>query len=87
LVDFTFGILYLFCVLRVGVYGILGAGWSSNSKYALLGAIRSVAQTISYEVRLALILIRIVFLVMRYDFLSFKAYRIIIITFFPLFFC
>nr|YP_010586944.1 NADH dehydrogenase subunit 1 [Asychis amphiglyptus]UZZ45812.1 NADH dehydrogenase subunit 1 [Asychis amphiglyptus] len=52
-----FGLLLFLCVSSLNVYTILGAGWSSNSKYALLGAVRGVAQTISYEVSMALILI------------------------------
>jgi len=54
----SFGALYFLCVSRINVYSTFIAGWSSNSKYALLGAIRGVAQTISYEVRISLILIR-----------------------------
>ena len=52
-----FGILYFLCVSRTSVYSTFLAGWCSNSKYALLGALRGVAQTISYEVRITLILI------------------------------
>ena len=50
-------IIFLYIILRINVYPVLISGWASNSKYALLGALRSVAQTVSYEVRLALILI------------------------------
>lgn len=53
----TFGALYFLCVRRINVYSTFIAGWCSNSKYALLGALRGVAQTISYEVRITLILI------------------------------
>ena len=53
----TFGALFFLCVSRLNVYTTLGAGWASNSKYSLLGALRWVAQTISYEVRIALILL------------------------------
>lgn len=52
-----FGILYFLCVSRINVYPTFIAGWCSNSKYALFGRLRGVAQTISYEVRIALILI------------------------------
>jgi len=71
----------------MGVYRILGAGWSSNSKYALLGGLRSVAQTISYEVRLAIIFISYIIIVIRYDLDSFGKYRIILIMFYPLLIC
>nr|YP_010236202.1 NADH dehydrogenase subunit 1 [Melinna cristata]QTD82976.1 NADH dehydrogenase subunit 1 [Melinna cristata] len=52
-----FGALLFLCISSLSVYTTLGAGWSSNSKYALLGALRGVAQTISYEVSMALILL------------------------------
>lgn len=52
-----FGVLIFLAVSSLNVYITLAAGWASNSKYALLGALRGVAQTISYEVRLALILL------------------------------
>lgn len=51
------GILFFLCVSRINVYPVFTAGWCSNSKYALLGSLRGVAQTISYEVSIALILI------------------------------
>ncbi len=54
----NFGILAFLCISRLNVYITLSAGWSSNSKYALLGALRRVAQTISYEVSISLILLR-----------------------------
>jgi NADH-ubiquinone oxidoreductase chain 1 len=59
----------------MGVYSIMVAGWSSNSNYALLGALRAVAQTISYEVRLALILLSLIFLVGGYNFFSFVFFQ------------
>ena len=57
--DINVGILYLFAISSLGVYGIIMAGWSSNSKYAFLGALRSAAQMISYEVSIGFILISV----------------------------
>lgn len=55
--SLSFSIVFIYIILRINVYPVLFSGWSSNSKYALLGRLRSIAQTVSYEVRLALILI------------------------------
>jgi len=57
LADLNLGILYLFAVSSLGVYGIITSGWSSNSKYAFLGSLRSTAQMISYEVSIGLVII------------------------------
>lgn len=57
LAEFNLGILYLFAFSSLGVYGIIMSGWSSNSKYAFLGALRSTAQMVSYEVSIGFILI------------------------------
>nr|WAR51079.1 NADH dehydrogenase subunit 1 [Crocidura leucodon]WAR51092.1 NADH dehydrogenase subunit 1 [Crocidura leucodon]WAR51105.1 NADH dehydrogenase subunit 1 [Crocidura leucodon]WAR51118.1 NADH dehydrogenase subunit 1 [Crocidura leucodon]WAR51131.1 NADH dehydrogenase subunit 1 [Crocidura leucodon] len=57
LINMNLGILFLLAVSSLSVYSILWSGWSSNSKYALIGALRAVAQTISYEVTLAIILL------------------------------
>nr|YP_008802545.1 NADH dehydrogenase subunit 1 [Monomastix sp. OKE-1]AGZ90198.1 NADH dehydrogenase subunit 1 [Monomastix sp. OKE-1] len=59
LADLNVGILYLFAISSLGVYGIITAGWSSNSKYAFLGSLRSAAQMVSYEVSIGLILITV----------------------------
>nr|WNH21738.1 NADH dehydrogenase subunit 1 [Stathmonotus stahli] len=56
-VDLNLGVLFVLAISSLAVYSILGSGWASNSKYALIGALRAVAQTISYEVSLGLILI------------------------------
>nr|YP_010389657.1 NADH dehydrogenase subunit 1 [Inegocia japonica]UPT34431.1 NADH dehydrogenase subunit 1 [Inegocia japonica] len=58
--DINLGILFILALSSLAVYSILGSGWASNSKYALMGALRAVAQTISYEVSLGLILLNIV---------------------------
>jgi NADH:ubiquinone oxidoreductase subunit H len=57
--DLNVGILYIFAISSLGVYGIITAGWSSNSKYAFLGALRSAAQMVSYEVSIGLIIITV----------------------------
>nr|ASN74422.1 NADH dehydrogenase subunit 1 [Armadillidium nasatum] len=58
--EVSLPIIYILCCLSAGVYPILGAGWSSNSKYSMLGSLRAVAQTISYEVSLAIIILSLV---------------------------
>lgn len=58
-VDLNIGVLYILAISSLGVYGIIMAGWSSNSKYAFLGALRSAAQMISYEVSMGLIVISV----------------------------
>lgn len=75
LFRFNLGVLFFLCCLRIGVYSVMIAGWSSNSNYALLGGLRAVAQTISYEVSLALILLSIIFLVGGYNFYSFFLFQ------------
>ena len=59
LADINVGILYLFAISSLGVYGIIIAGWASNSKYAFLGALRSAAQMVSYEVSIGFVIITI----------------------------
>nr|AAN39195.1 NADH dehydrogenase subunit 1 [Anatolichthys anatoliae anatoliae]AAO21531.1 NADH subunit 1 [Anatolichthys anatoliae anatoliae] len=59
--DLNLGILFILALSSLAVYSILGSGWASNSKYALIGALRAVAQTISYEVSLGLILLSTIF--------------------------
>lgn len=73
--SFEFGVLFFFCCLRIGVYMVIIAGWSSNSMYALLGSLRSIAQTISYEVALVLILLSILFILGGFNLLYFDIYQ------------
>nr|QEE94371.1 NADH dehydrogenase subunit 1 [Psorophora ferox] len=75
LYSFNLGVLFFLCITSLGVYTVMVAGWSSNSNYALLGGLRAVAQTISYEVSLALILLSFIFLIGNYNFLNFFMYQ------------
>jgi len=61
-VSLKFRFILLIVVLSLGLYPLLLSGWSSNSKYAIVGAVRGVAQTISYEISLALVLLRLIML-------------------------
>lgn len=71
LYSFNLGLIFFLVCTRIGVYRVIVAGWSSNSRYSLLGGLRAVAQTISYEVRLVLILISYIFLLGGFNFLLF----------------
>jgi len=73
--SFEYSILFFICCIALSVYSLLGVGWSSNSKYAIIGALRFVAQTISYEVRLALILMIFVYIRSRYSLKDFGAFQ------------
>nr|UUJ36796.1 NADH dehydrogenase subunit 1 [Epeorus sp. 01 ZXM-2022a] len=73
--SFSVGLLFFLCCTSLGVYTVMVAGWASNSNYALLGGLRAVAQTISYEVSLALILLSFVFLIGSYNLLDFSVYQ------------
>lgn len=90
LYTFNYGFLFFLSCLGLGVYGVLLCGWSSNSNYALLGCIRAVAQTISYEIRIALIVICLMIYIYSYNFIDFIYYQWNIWFIFfslPLFFC
>nr|YP_002327439.1 NADH dehydrogenase subunit 1 [Eriocheir hepuensis]ACJ44968.1 NADH dehydrogenase subunit 1 [Eriocheir hepuensis] len=75
LMSFNLSILFFLCCLSVGVYSTMVAGWSSNCKYSLLGSLRAVAQTISYEVSLALILLSFVMLIGGFNLELFNKYQ------------
>nr|YP_010443270.1 NADH dehydrogenase subunit 1 [Polypogon tarsicrinata]UTE83789.1 NADH dehydrogenase subunit 1 [Polypogon tarsicrinata] len=75
LISFSLGILFILCCMSLGVYTVMVAGWSSNSNYSLLGGLRAVAQTISYEVSLAMILLSSIVMIMNYDLLMYNLYQ------------
>ena len=70
IISFDLRVLFFLCVVSIRVYRLLGAGWSSNSKYSLFGALRGVAQTISYEVSLVLILLVPILVRISYDWME-----------------
>nr|AMW67813.1 NADH dehydrogenase subunit 1 [Sisyra nigra] len=87
LYSFNLGILFFLCCTSMGVYTVMIAGWSSNSNYAMLGGLRAVAQTISYEVSMALLLMSFIFLIGSFNFIDFEKYQLnfwFIIISFPL---
>nr|YP_010161650.1 NADH dehydrogenase subunit 1 [Flavoperla hatakeyamae]QRH19539.1 NADH dehydrogenase subunit 1 [Flavoperla hatakeyamae] len=87
LYSFNLGLLFFLCCTSLGVYTVMIAGWSSNSNYALLGGLRGVAQTISYEVSLALILLSFVFLINGFcliDLMKFQEQIWLVVLCFPL---
>jgi len=87
--DFNYGILFFISLVGLGVYLLLGSGWRSNCGYSLLGALRAIAQTISYEVSLILLLICLCFYVGNYNFEvlgNFQSFIYFIFIFFPIIF-
>nr|CAH59774.1 NADH dehydrogenase subunit 1 [Adscita mauretanica] len=75
MISFNLGMLFFFCCTSLGVYTVMVAGWSSNSNYALLGGLRAVAQTISYEVSLALIMMSSIMFIMDFNLMKFNMYQ------------
>nr|ATL15487.1 NADH dehydrogenase subunit 1 [Acanthoscelides obtectus] len=73
--SFNLSMLFFLSVSSLGVYTVMLAGWASNSNYALLGSLRAVAQTISYEVSLALILLSFLYLILSLNMLDFMKYQ------------
>nr|UFZ13020.1 NADH dehydrogenase subunit 1 [Protohermes hainanensis] len=73
--SMNLGVLFFLCCLSLGVYTVMIAGWSSNSNYALLGGLRAVAQTISYEVSLSLILMSFILLISSFSLLDLMKYQ------------
>nr|YP_004857874.1 NADH dehydrogenase subunit 1 [Protantigius superans]ADN43205.1 NADH dehydrogenase subunit 1 [Protantigius superans] len=75
MISFELGILFFLSCISLGVYILLIAGWSSNSNYSLLGGLRAVAQTISYEVSLALIMMSSLIMIMSFNLMKFNEYQ------------
>nr|YP_009555986.1 NADH dehydrogenase subunit 1 [Myllocerinus aurolineatus]QBF03602.1 NADH dehydrogenase subunit 1 [Myllocerinus aurolineatus] len=73
--NFDLSLLFILCVSSLGVYTIMLAGWSSNSNYAMLGGLRSVAQTISYEVSLILILLSFLFMILSFNIINLSEFQ------------
>nr|QPT74084.1 NADH dehydrogenase subunit 1 [Micadina brachyptera] len=90
LFSYNLGLMFFLCCASLNVYSIMIAGWSSNSNYALLGGLRSVAQTISYEVSLFIILLSFIILIGGYcliDFYYLQYFGWYILLYFPLCLC
>ena len=88
-VDINLSLLFIFAVSSLGVYGIILSGWSSNSRYAFFGALRSAAQMVSYEVAIGLILVTVLVCVGSLNFFSivvFQEFLFFMIPLFPIFF-
>lgn len=88
--EFDLGLLFFLCCSRLGIYGLIVCGWSSNRIFSMLGCIRRISQAISYEVRLSLIILCFFLLVDRYRFMRFFFLHRSIWLFFlcvPIFIC
>nr|YP_009441980.1 NADH dehydrogenase subunit 1 [Orthotomicus laricis]AOY40201.1 NADH dehydrogenase subunit 1 [Orthotomicus laricis] len=73
--NFSFSLLFILCISSLGVYTVMLAGWSSNSNYAMLGSMRAIAQMISYEVSLILMLLSFLFLIFGFNLMDFILYQ------------
>nr|WGL40161.1 NADH dehydrogenase subunit 1 [Stibochiona nicea] len=78
MITFNLGILFFLCCTSIGVYMLMVSGWSSNSNYSLLGGLRAIAQTISYEVSLSLIMLSSIILIMDFNLVKFMNYQYLI---------
>nr|YP_009045363.1 NADH dehydrogenase subunit 1 [Melanitis phedima]AHA03714.1 NADH dehydrogenase subunit 1 [Melanitis phedima] len=90
MISFNLGVLFFLCCMSLGVYTVMIAGWSSNTSYSLLGGLRGVAQTISYEVSLILIMLSSIILVLDFNLMKFFEYQMLIwfiFLMFPLSLC
>lgn len=72
IISIELGIIYLIFCLRLGGYGLIISGWASNSLYSILGSIRSLSQSISYEVNLSLIILILIIIIERFNFNNFN---------------
>nr|UZZ44233.1 NADH dehydrogenase subunit 1 [Orthotrichia sp. XG-2021] len=75
LINLQYSVLFFLCVIGGSVYGVMLCGWASNSNYAMLGMMRSMAQSISYEIFLSLIIMSLVFYVSNYNLYMFKIFQ------------
>nr|YP_009160989.1 NADH dehydrogenase subunit 1 [Luehdorfia chinensis]AJA05962.1 NADH dehydrogenase subunit 1 [Luehdorfia chinensis] len=82
MISFNLGILFFLCCISLGVYTVMISGWASNSNYSLLGGLRAVAQTISYEVSLALIMLSSILMIMDFNLMKFMIYQEMVWFFF-----
>nr|YP_008080469.1 NADH dehydrogenase subunit 1 [Melanitis leda]AEH05138.1 NADH dehydrogenase subunit 1 [Melanitis leda] len=90
MISFNLGVLFFLCCMSLGVYTVMIAGWSSNTSYSLLGGLRGVAQTISYEVSLILIMLSSIILILDFNLMKFFEYQMLIwfiFLMFPLSLC
>nr|AML26818.1 NADH dehydrogenase subunit 1 [Erotylidae sp. BMNH 1274780] len=85
--SFNLSFLFILCISSLSVYTIMISGWSSNSNYSMLGGLRAIAQTISYEVSLFLVLLSFLIMILSfslYDFMKFQKFIWMLFLFFPL---
>nr|ALO70872.1 NADH deshydrogenase subunit 1 [Rybaxis sp. 1 EF-2015] len=75
LISFNYSMLFFLCLSSLGVYSIMIAGWSSNSNYALLGSVRSIVQTISYEVSLMIIILSFLLMILSLNIMDLMLYQ------------
>nr|QXE46455.1 NADH dehydrogenase subunit 1 [Cephalcia yanqingensis] len=85
LYTFNLGILFIMCCLSISVYSIMLAGWSSNSMYSMLGSLRAIAQSISYEVMLSMFLLSFIMMIESYSLMDFYKYQLYIWLIFLMF--
>nr|YP_010852768.1 NADH dehydrogenase subunit 1 [Neope ramosa]WGL40135.1 NADH dehydrogenase subunit 1 [Neope ramosa] len=78
MIMFNMGVLFFLCCMSLGVYTVMISGWSSNTNYSLLGGLRAVAQTISYEVSLILIMLSSLILIMDFNLMKFTNYQMLV---------